>query len=84
MDKAALKEKAQALQPLVRIGKNGISLNIIGEIAKQLQKHKLVKIKLLRAFFEEHSRQDAAQQIAQATGSEIVQVTGNVVVVYRA
>lgn len=52
----ALKNKARDLQPLVRVGKNGFTPAVMEEIKKQVKKHHLVKIKLLRSFVEAYSR----------------------------
>jgi len=69
------------LQPLVRIGKNGINDSIIAEIVKQLKKHKLVKIKLLQSF--ECDRKKVAKELALNTSSELISAVGGSVVLYR-
>jgi len=83
MDKASLQEQARLLQPLVRIGKNGITPGIIEEIKKHVQKKHLVKIKLLRACIEEHDRYDIASQLSAACDAQLIHVVGNTVVLWR-
>lgn len=81
MDK--LRDKARTLQPVVRVGKNGLTPGTIEEISKHLKKRHLVKIKLLRAFIEDHNREETARQMAAACNAQLIQVIGNVVVLYR-
>ena len=47
MQKKLLKSKAKLLQPVLRIGKYGLTENVINEIKKLLKKKKLIKIKIL-------------------------------------
>lgn len=81
--KSSLKEKARYIEPIVRIGKNGITEGSIQEICKHLKKKGLIKIKLLRAFAEEHDREDEAQKLADSCGAELIQVIGNVIVLWK-
>ena len=79
----ALRAKAKAEKPLVWIGKNGITDEIIAQIDSFLKKRKLVKIKLLPAFIEGHDRKEAAKELSEKTDSRIVDQTGFVVALYR-
>ena len=85
MTKHELKQKAKGLLPLLRIGKNGITENQIKEIKKLLQKKKLVKIKLLKSFIEptKKKRKEIARDLAKKTDSELVDLTGFVIVLYK-
>ena len=87
MNNASLQEQAKQLvrqlQPLVRIGKSGLTEGIISEITKQLKKHKLVKIKMLRPFLAGHDRHEAGALLAAACHAELLQVVGNVVVLWK-
>ncbi len=81
-----LKEKANVLEPCVRIGKNGLTDSIIAEISKHLKKKKLVKVKMLRAFLdgrEKSFKKEAAAEIAKKTGSELIDLTGFVLVLHK-
>ncbi|PIZ57585.1 hypothetical protein COY28_00090 [Candidatus Woesearchaeota archaeon CG_4_10_14_0_2_um_filter_57_5] len=54
----------QAVTPqLVRIGKSGLSPGVVDEIARQLKRHKLVKVKFLRSFIEGKSATDQANDL---------------------
>ena len=69
-------------QPSVRIGKTGITPNIIEEISAQLKKRKLVKIKLNKGIYERDSRTRIWDYLAEETSSMIVLARGNVGVVW--
>ncbi len=83
MDKASLQEQARTLPPIVRIGKSGITSGVVDEIKKHLQKTRVVKVKLLRACLEEHTRYDIASQLSAACNAEVIQVVGNTVVLLK-
>jgi len=78
-----LKKQAKALQAIVRIGKNGITDNLIEEIKKIIKLRKLVKVKFLPSFSDEQDRHEAAKEIAEKTESLLVQVIGNNIVLYK-
>ena len=78
-----LRAKAKLLEPMVRIGKNGLTPSVIEHIQKLIKKRKLVKIKLLKSFMEENDRKAASATLAQETGTEIIEQVGFVVVLYR-
>jgi len=78
-----LKERAKTLEPVIRIGKNGFTENIIKEIKKQLNKKKLIKIKFLRAFISDKNKKEIAKEIAQKTNSRLIDQVGFVVVLYK-
>ena len=69
-------------QPSVRIGKTGITENIIQEIRAQLVKRKLVKIKINKGIFERGSRNEVWSYLAGKTSSVIVLSRGNVGVLW--
>ncbi len=77
-----LKRKAQTLKPLVRIGKNGINESVITEIKKQVKKHKLIKIKVLKSLIDKESKKEVINKIIDNTGAVLIQATGFTVCVY--
>ncbi len=78
-----LKNKAKLLEPTIRIGKNGLTESQINEIKKQLNKKRLVKIKLLKSCIAGKDRKDIAGQIAEKTNSAIIEQVGFVFVLYK-
>ncbi len=83
MDLIELRAKAHNLDPILRIGKNGLTDNMIAEIAKTLKAKRLIKIKLLRSFVENRDLKAAAEEMAQKTKSHLVQQFGMIVVLYK-
>lgn len=69
-------------QPSVRIGKTGITPNIVEEISTQLKKRKLVKIKINKGIYERDSRTQVWDYLAEETSSVIVLARGNVGVLW--
>ena len=59
-------------QPSVRIGKSGITENLIEEIDAQLSKKDIVKIKINRGLFERSKIDDIWRHLSEETDSSIV------------
>lgn len=74
---------AARMESSTHIGKNGVTPSLIEELARQLKDNKLVKVKLLKSALDELSREEIAKQLAAKTGSELIEVKGNTVVLYR-
>ena len=70
-------------QPSVRIGKSGITENLIEEIDAQLSKKDIVKIKINRGLFERSKIDDIWRHLSDETDSSIVSARGNVCVLWR-
>lgn len=79
----ALRSRARSMEPLVRIGKNGLTDNAVMQVKRLLKKRKLVKVRFLRSFLESNDRKAAAEQLARATSSELIDQVGFMVVLYR-
>ena len=84
IDKKKIKLQAKNLEPVVRIGKNGISENSLKEIITQLKKKKMIKVKLLKSFFKDKNLKEMAEDIALKTESAVIDVIGHVFVLYKA
>ncbi|MDE4944719.1 ribosome assembly RNA-binding protein YhbY, partial [Francisella tularensis] len=76
-----LKAQAHSLKPVVLMGEKGLTENVILEIDLALASHQLIKVKVCRLPKEE--KQQIASEITQATSSELVQIIGNILVLYR-
>ena len=76
-----LKAQAHSLQPVVRIGGQGLTPNVLKEVERALAAHELVKIKA--ASDEADTRRVWIEEICAATGAMEVQRIGKVLVVYR-
>jgi RNA-binding protein len=70
------------LKVVVQVGKGGIDGGLIAAVTQALTDHELVKIRVVdNADLDRH---EAADAIAQQTKSEVAQVLGNTVLLYRA
>jgi RNA-binding protein len=70
------------LKAIVQIGKGGIDDGLIAAVNQALSDHELVKIRVGET--AELDRNDAAEEIAKRTNSEVAQVLGNTMLLYRA
>lgn len=78
-----LKARSKDLKPLLRIGKNGITPTVEGELNVLLKKHHLVKVKFLKAGLGDKDKDDAAQELATAANADIVDRIGLTVTLYK-
>jgi RNA-binding protein len=74
------KAAAQHLEPLLKVGKAGLSDGFIRSVDVALSQHELVKVKF--AEFKEQKKQ-LAPQLAERTSSYLIQRVGNVLVLHR-
>lgn len=81
-ERAQFRAQANTLEPLFQIGKGGISDALIAQTADALRKRELIKIKVLLESAPESPR-EFADKLAQATGSEVIQVVGGSIVFYK-
>ena len=77
--KAKLKGQAHGLKPVIQVGKAGVEEPQIMSIKRALHEHELIKIKFLD--YKDH-KQEISENIARATGSEVVDIIGNVLILY--
>jgi RNA-binding protein len=70
------------LKVIVQIGKDGIDDGLVAAVDRALEDHELVKLKIGEA--ADLDRHEAADSIARKTHSEVAQVLGYTVLLYRA
>ena len=70
------------LKPLVMLGREGVTDNVINAANAVLSAHELIKVKIGNGCLME--RREAAAVVAARTGSEIVQVLGRTFLIFRA
>jgi RNA-binding protein len=77
-----LRGLAHDLRPIVQVGKGGLDDGLLAAVDRALVDHELIKVKLGEAAgLDRHAAADA---LARATTSELAQVLGNIIVLYRA
>lgn len=79
--KKFLRRLAHNINPFVMIGLNGLSQAVIDELDTTMQKHEIIKLKIR---VEKDKKQPIIDSILSHTNANIVQVIGNVLVIYRA
>ena len=78
-----LKSEANQINPILNIGKNGITETLIEELNKQMKVNRLVKVRILKSAEEGKDVKVIAEEIAKATRSTLIEVRGRTVVLYR-
>ena len=69
------------LQPVVQVGREGVSDAVVGEADRQLEAHELIKVKIAES--SPHDRHEAAGMLAARTGAQVAQVLGRTALLYR-
>lgn len=72
-----------SLDPILQVGKGGLTPSVIEEIKRQLKDYKLIKIKLLKSSMEESPREELGKKLAEETRAELIEVKGHTVVLYK-
>ncbi len=78
--KRKLKARAHHLNPVVQIGQKGVSSTLLEAVEKALTDHELIKVKFVD-FKDE--KKDLILQVTEATGSSLVDIIGNIAILYR-
>ena len=69
------------ITPILQIGKSSVTPELISAVDEALEARELIKIHILKNCFDDPK--EIAQVIAERTRSEVVQVIGKKVVLYR-
>ncbi|HET7712973.1 MAG TPA: ribosome assembly RNA-binding protein YhbY [Thermoanaerobaculia bacterium] len=76
-----LKGLAHSMQPVVRVGRGGLTEAVITETKKSLLAHELIKVRI--DLDDSASRRDAATRLAVATDAHLAGTVGKIAVLYR-
>lgn len=79
--KKQLKAMAHDLKPVVIIGKDGISENVIESTLISLDAHQLIKIRVLNT--SPVTVLEIAYDLSSKTKADIVQIIGRMIVLYK-
>ncbi len=81
-ERAYWRAKANSLEPVIQLGKEGISDNLITQIDDTLDARELIKI---RVHLESAPKtpKELAQELALPLNADIIQVIGGIIVLYR-
>jgi RNA-binding protein len=76
-----LRAKGQSLQATAIVGKEGITDSVLDEVVRQLEKRKLIKVRLLPASGAD--RKEVAKELATKSGSILIEVRGRTVLLAK-
>ena len=69
------------LKPVIMVGKHEVSEKMVAETDAALTTHELIKIKVLESC--DMDRHEVAESLAKACNSDVAQVLGRTVLLYR-
>jgi RNA-binding protein len=79
--RAYIKSLGTKEEPMLRIGKENLTENIITALEELLEARELVKVRMLNNSTED--LKEAARAMAERTKSELIGVTGNTILLFR-
>ncbi|SHG70957.1 ribosome assembly RNA-binding protein YhbY [Virgibacillus chiguensis] len=79
--KRFLRARANQIKPIFQVGKTGVNENMVTQITDVLEKRELLKVSILQNCLEDKTI--VAEQLAEGTGAEVVQIIGNNIVLYK-
>ena len=80
-ERAALRAQANGLVPLFQVGKGGVGETLIAQVNDALEARELIKLRTLET--SPVGPREAAEEIAAATGAEVVAAIGTRFILYR-
>lgn len=80
-ERAHLKGRAHALEPVVHVGHAGITQQLVAEIDRALTAHELIKVRIGGADRDE--RETLGEQIAANTAATVVHRVGKILILWR-
>jgi RNA-binding protein len=81
--KRYIKRRLTREKPTIWIGKNGPTQELIKEIEKQLDKNKMIKVKILKSALPAHDAKQIATKTAQQTEATLIEVRGHTFTLYK-
>lgn len=79
--RAYLKGLAMKINPVMQIGKSSVTPELTSAVDEALEARELIKIHILKNCFDDP--REIAQLLAERTRSQVVQVIGKKIVLYR-
>ncbi|KJB84962.1 RNA-binding protein [Paenibacillus sp. E194] len=79
--KRHLRSLAHHLQPIFQVGKGGMNDQLVRHVEDAIEKRELMKISVLNNCLEDP--REIAEELASRSGSELVQVIGKTIVLYK-
>lgn len=79
--RAYLKGLAMTMEPIINVGKSGVTPELVASVDEAIEKRELIKIGVLKNCMDEPKA--IAEMIAERTRAQVVQVIGKKIVLYR-
>ncbi len=79
--RAYLKSLAMTMEPVIHIGKAGVTPELVQSVEEAIEKRELIKLAVLKNCMEDPRQ--IAEQISSRTRSETIQIIGKKIVLYR-
>ncbi|MCM1507038.1 MAG: ribosome assembly RNA-binding protein YhbY [Ruminococcus flavefaciens] len=79
--RAYLRGIASTYETIFQVGKSGVTESMCKDIGEALRKRELIKLRVLEN--SGYTAREASEEIAKATGSEVVQVIGSKFVLFK-
>ena len=79
--RAYLKGLAMTMEPIFQVGKNSITPELVGAVSEALAARELIKISVLKNCADDPK--ELAQILSERTRSQVVQVIGKKIVLYK-
>ena len=80
-ERARLKARAHALDPVVQVGHGGISTELVAEVDRALTAHELIKVRIGDA--DRHEREALGDELATQAEAAVVHRVGKVLILWR-
>ena len=80
-DRARLKARAHALEPVVQVGSTGVTDRLIAEVDRALTAHELIKVKI--PVDDRAARIAIGDEVCVRTGAAPVHRVGKVLILWR-
>ena len=80
-ERAHLKARAHALEPVVRIGQAGVTDAVVAEVERALAAHELIKVRIDAA--DRAQRVSDGDSICARTGASPVHRVGKILILWR-
>jgi len=81
--KRFVKRSLSEASATVRIGKDGATPEVCKELEKQLDRNKMVKVKILKTGLKGDEAKAIASRCAEQSGSSVVEVRGHTFMLYK-
>lgn len=69
--------------PTIWVGKDGLTPGVAAQVENQLQRTKMVKIRILKSALASDTAKDIATRTAEQVDAALVEIRGHVFILYR-